>query len=331
MTTVAGEARADTGSDPLEVRWGPARSRALWLVVVSVGGLLVGPLMNVVIRRLIPADGGGPWSGLAVVAAVMAAAVLVACWAGLAALTEDLFMLEPRRCRLLVAAVLGVGSIPWLLPLNLSLPAHASAGVEAVAALVMVVPFALIALSVCPGVGRVCRLAALLACVGLAASWPALSTGLVHRAASGDRAALGAPTDMYLLVDVPGHVPYPYTYTGRVLQADYEAPGLSSPMRDTDDLLLTVCPASDPVDCSWGRATVVSGNASLSCRPESGGLWQCTDQYADTTLTMYYDGVYLSLTVDPMSDTPVPASELDSIIKTLHRVDDRDLLNVMNG
>jgi hypothetical protein len=114
-----------------------------------------------------------------------------------------------------------------------------------------------------------------------------------------------------------------------VLQADYEAPGISSPMRDTDDLLLTVCPSNDPVDCGWGRATIVSGATSLACRPESGGLWRCTDQYADTTLAAYYDGLYVSLTVDPTSDTPVPVSELDAIIKTLHSVDDRGLLDVM--
>lgn len=324
----------DDGSGPLGVRWGPVRRRVLWLVVVSAGGLLAGPLMNVVVRRLIPAGGGGEWGGLAGAAAVVSAAVLVACGAGLAVLTEELFMLAPGRCWLLVAAVWGLGGIPWLLPLNLSLPAHAGSGVEGVAGLAMVVPFALIAVSVCPGVGRPYRLAALLACAGLAAGWPALSIGLVHRAAGGERAALGAPAAMYLLVNVPGHVPYPYTYTDRVLQADYEAPGLSSPMRDTDDLLLTVCPSSDPGDCAWGRASIVSGDTSLSCGPESGGLWRCADQadqYADTMLAARYDGLYVSLTVDPASDTPVPASELDSIIKTLHRADDRDLLDVMSG
>ena len=86
----------------------------------------------------------------------------------------------------------------------------------------MTVPFVLVAVLVCPGVRVLHRLAALLACVGVATAWPALSTGLVHQAAAADRAALGAPTAMYLLVDLPGYVPFPYTYAHGVLEADYD-------------------------------------------------------------------------------------------------------------
>ena len=329
MSEVVGGARGGGWADLRSVRWGPLARRALWLAVAFAGGgLLVGPLTNVVVRRLVPA-GDEAWGGIAVVAAIASAAILAACWIGLALLTEDLFALNRGRCWALVGAVWGLGSIPWLLPASLSLPAHAGWGIEATVLVSMAVPFGLIAVLVCPGVRGLYRGAALLACVGVAAGWPALSNNLVHRAADGSRTALGAPAGIYLLVDVPGHKPYAYTHTNGVLQADYEAPGFSSPMRDTVDLLLTVCPSSDPVDCDWGETKIASAGVVSSCTSESGGRWWCTDPLGGTTLAVHYGGVYVSLSVDPSSETPVPASHLDQLIKTLHRANDRELLDVM--
>jgi hypothetical protein len=100
-------------------------------------------------------------------------------------------------------------------------------------------------------------------------------------------------------------------------------------MRDTNDLLLTVCSSSDPVDCDWGETKIERAGVVSSCRSESGGRWWCVDSYGITTLAVRYSGLYVSLTVDPSSDTPVPASHLDTLVKTLHRANDRGLLDVM--
>lgn len=305
-------------------------STASWLTVAFVGGgLLVGPLTNVLVRRLVPV-GTDNWGGFAAVAAVVSAPTLAAVWTWLAIQTERLFALSRRRCWVLVATVWGLGSIPWLLPLNLSLPAYVGWAIETAAWLSLAAPFALIAVLVCPGVRRLYRVAALLACVGLAAGWPVLSDDLVHRAADEDRAALGAPADMYLLVEVPGHEPYPYTYTGGVLQADYDVPGVVG-SSETSDLVLTVCPSNDPVDCDWGETKIEKVGLTTSCRPDSEGQWWCTDPVGATVLAVRYGGLYVSVTVDPNSDAPIPTSQLGLIVKTLHRLDDRELLDVISG
>lgn len=334
MLEAVGAAHSDDSEDSEALpsaRWSLRGSRALWLTTAFVGGgFLVGPLTNAVVRRLVPV-GSDDWGGVAVVAAIVSAPILAACWIWFALQTQRLFALSRRRCWALVAAVWGLGSIPWLLPLNLSMPAYVGWAIEATAWLSMAVPYVLIAVLVCPDVRRLYRAAALLACVGLAAGWPTLSDDLVHRAAEEDRTAVGAPADMYLSVDVPGNEPYSYTYTGGVLQAVYDAPGFSSPMRDADDLVLTVCPSSDPAHCDWGETQIESDGLTTSCKPDSGRQWWCTGAYGVTTLAVRFGGLYVSLTVDSTADNPIPAAQLRLIVKTLHRLGDRELLEVISG
>jgi len=326
---VVGEAPRNSGTAPWVVSWSLRRRRTVWLASVFGGGSAIGPLTNAMVRKLAPALAQS-WSWLTLAGALVVGAILAAGWTGLALLTEDLFGLSPRRCWPLAAAVCGLGSAPWLVPLSVSLPAHCGLEFDVAVWMLMTVPFVLVAALVCPGVRVLHRLAVLLACVGVATAWPALSTGLVHQAAAADRAALGAPTAMYLLVDLPGYVPFPYTYVHGVLEADYDTPGWSSPMKDSDDLVLTVCPLDDPIGCSWGEASIKMEYGSLSCAQESADRWRCIAPDGSTTLAARYGDLYAALTVDPSSDTPIAATRLDAIIKTLHRIDDRGLVNVMN-
>lgn len=273
-----GEAPHNSGTAPWAVRWSLRRRRAMWLASVFGGGSVAGPLTNAVFRQLVPGLVQS-WSWFTLAGALLVGAILAACWTGFALLTEDLFGLSPRRCWPLAAAVCGLGSAPWLVPLSLSLPARCGLGFDVAMWTLMTVPCVLVAVLVCPGVRVLYRVVAALACVSVAASWPALSNGLTHQVASADRAGLGAPTAMYLLVDVPGYVPFPYTYANEVRQADYDTPGWSSPMKDTDDLVLRVCPPGDPLDCDWGQPSIEEKGWSQSCAAEAGGRWRCTEPF----------------------------------------------------
>jgi hypothetical protein len=301
------------------------------LASVFGGGSAVGPLVNALVRKLVP-ELVQSWSWFTLAGALVVGAILAAFWTGLARLTEDLFDLSPRRAWLSAAVVCGLGSAPWLVPLSMSLPAHCGLGLDVAVWMLMTVPFVLVAVLVCPVVRVVYRAVALLVCVGMATGWPALSDGLVHQVAVADRASLGAPAAMYLLIDLPGYVPiqFQYTSTKGVLEADYDTPGWSSPMKDTDDLVLTVCPLSDPSDCDWGQPNIAESGWSQSCTPQAGGRWRCTGSLGDTTLATHYGDFFVALTVDPNSDTPILATRLDAIINTLHRIDDRTLVNIIH-
>jgi hypothetical protein len=78
--------------------WSWRRRRAVWLASAFAGGLAVGPLANLFVRRA-AADLARSLSWFTAAVALLAAAILGAFWFGFARLTEDLFGLRPRRCR----------------------------------------------------------------------------------------------------------------------------------------------------------------------------------------------------------------------------------------
>jgi hypothetical protein len=41
-------------------------------------------------------------------------------------------------------------------------------------------------------------------------------------------------------------------------------------MRDSDDLLLTVCASTDPLDCNWGMVKIDENGVIESCRSAPG-------------------------------------------------------------
>lgn len=298
-----------------------------WTVLMSAVGLVAGPMTGLAHWGLV--RGLGPGSGWLVVNLLFAGGVLALMlalwWWLLAPWCRDLCAVDVTRARVLTALVLVVGAVPWLLPVSLSLP-NSGALFPILDWLILTAVYTLAGLVVCPAIHRMGRVVALAATVGLAAGWQGLTADLVHVAASKYRVALGAPTTLEYVVDLPSYQPSPVTSTSGVLMLTYNVPDRSGLGPQGNDLVLTVCPAKAEQACFADYDLAPGPAIAESCRAESSSSWSCENKYGHSSLVRRVGGLVVSLTVNPDSQAPVDASELPALLASAHLASDREIL-----
>ncbi|WP_034091914.1 hypothetical protein [Streptacidiphilus albus] len=304
------------------------RHPRMWVLAAFGVGLVAGPLAY---GTLVGGYLAGPGTGtfLRIVSAGLGTLALGGCWLWLTSLTGTFLGAPVRRAMALSALVLGVGSVGWVLLAATGLPA---VGLPATVAgwVLLSAPYALAAAVVRPGVATRSRVVTVAAVLALAGVWTSAAYGLMRHQNAAALASLGLPSTMYRVIDLPGYVAGPYTSSQGVLLLGYDAPD-ESPMAPGDDLVLTVVRADGTTPCVDGRPGPGDGLLGSRCRPATGSGWWFGDQSGDTTLVESDRGMFVGMTVDPGSDSPVASSRLPALFTTLHSPDTAELSALAAG
>ena len=218
-----------------------------------------------------------------------------------------------------VLLVLLVGSVVFLLPNSLNLPATGdfwwATVLEKYA--ISCLPYPLVGWLVMPGIRR--RLAVevcVLVTAGLALTWPALLRGLRAQTADVLRHEIGVPPSMLYVLEMPGAKPVtgyfyqdPAAWLGYRLPASAHQAAANGPDLGYD-VTIEVFPATKSSPCSQLPDILddVDGfdRRGMSCGQTAAGHWQAADDGTfealdDMTEVEVIDGDYVALTIGQKS------------------------------
>ena len=173
-------------------------------------------------------------------------------------------------------------------------------------------------------------MAAVTAVVALVGLWTSTGSVLTRHREAATLASLGLPSSMYRVIDLPGYLAGPYTASQGALLLGYSSPD-ESPLAAGDDLVLTVVHARTAVPCLDGLPVPGDADLGTSCRAATGSGWWFTDTSGDTTLVEADRGMFVGMTVDSLSDAPVPPGRLPALFATLHTPDTAELTAIAAG
>ena len=254
-----------------------------------------------------------------------------------------------------VALVLSLGSVLFMLPRAVSLPATGdfwwTTVLERYA--VYCIPYPLVGSLV---ISRVHRWIPAISCAAVAAClalvWPSLLGQMRDQTAAVLRHELGVPSSMLYAVGSLGAQPTDgYFYDGSALTLTYRIPGYGDPdstwtyttvvdgktetVRSHDylgyDLVLSVFPARAATPCtdiSVALSNAVGGgsNSDATCQPEPGGRWQYNDgAYGDITQIETADGYFIALAVN--SQASGLTAQFAPLFASLHHPTDAQLIS----
>jgi len=303
------------------------RQPRMWPLAAYGVGLVIGPLSYGALVGY--ASDGGSSSAWRMVWTAVATFGVVGSLFWFAGLTRAYLRVPGRRALALVVPVLGAGSAVWVVLARTEAPFVGFVGLIA-DWLLLSLPYALTAAAVRPAGGARWRVASVVAVVALAGLWAPAASALARDRNAAAMASLGLPSSMYRVIDLPGYLSGPYTAYQGALILGYDHPN-ESPMAPGDDLVLTVVRARSAAPCLDGRPG--PGDAALggSCRAATGSGWWFTDAAGDTTLVETDHGMFVGMTVDSVSDAPVPPSRLPALFATLHTPDTDELSAIAAG
>lgn len=175
---------------------------------------------------------------------------------------------------------------------------------------------------------------------GLAATvlaWPLLTVGMRQVAAQQIRHQIAAPAQMLLAVDTPADRPASgYMRSGNVVWMSFN-PGVENSSLNwnwyegPDDLDMYVFPLGAASPCALVgpvlENTVGLEEAHSSCTRTGANLWVAKNMPENGAVTDIeeYRGLYVALSVDSGSASPIPPSALTGLFATLHPADDSEL------